>query len=118
MSKKIVLISFGVIIIISIIAVIIILTSQKSDNKGDVITKEETALKIGRALLEEYFPDYFINEDIPIEAEEENGIWRVNNYVEHFGTREDGTFWVSGGGGLFVKFRKDNGRVLMIGIDD
>ena len=45
-------------------------------HKADVITKEETALKIGRALLEEYANTYWGRPlDKELAAEENNGLW-------------------------------------------
>ena len=92
------------------------ITSPNNDNRDAIVT-EATALKIGRALLEEYFPDYFTNEEILIEAKEENGIWKVFDSAECNGITDNGILWVSGGIEYFVAFRKDNGRVIMIGND-
>jgi len=80
--------------------------------------KEETALKIGRALLEEHFPDTFLDKDTPIEAKELNGIWKVSNVVERESLTEDGKIMFVMGGVLYVKFRNDDGKIIKIGVDD
>ena len=118
MNKPVLLISVCV-VVLSIISLVVVLTSgNKSGFEGDAIMQKETALQIGRALLEEHFPDTFLNNDIPIEAEEKDGIWRVNNIVEREGVTEDGQIMIVKGGVLYVEFRKDNGKVIKIGIDD
>ncbi|MDR2712405.1 MAG: hypothetical protein LBB91_04750 [Clostridiales bacterium] len=84
----------------------------------DLIQQKETALKIGIALLEEYCPDAFSDPDITFNAEEKDGIWRVNNVFEREGITEDGQMWTIVGGEIYVEFRKDNGEIIRIGVDD
>ena len=91
--------------------------ADETGSIGDVITQKETALKIGKALLEEHFTNMPWNET-PIDAEEKDGIWKVHNVVEQVRTTDDGKVWVSGGGELYVEFRKSNGEVLKIGVND
>ena len=86
--------------------------------QDDVIKQKKTALKIGIALLEEYCPDAFLDPDIQFDAEEKNGIWRVNNVFEREGISEDGQMWTIDGGEIYVEFRKDNGEIIRIGVDD
>jgi len=83
----------------------------------DAVANEEIALKIGKALLEEYFSDVPWDET-PIAAEEKNGIWTVHNVVNQPETTDDGQPFVVKGGGLYVQFRKDNGKILKIGVND
>ena len=80
---------------------------------------KETAIKIGRALLEEHFPDTFLNNnELQVDAEEKDGIWKVFNVVERVVTMDDGQMMYIDGGELYVEFRKSNGEVLNIGIND
>ena len=118
------IVSICIVMVFSTVALVMAFANGNSvaagDNSsiGDVITKKETALKIGRALLEEHFPDTFFDKEEPIDAEEKDGIWKVYNVVERGGIREDGTIWDVVGGELYVEFLKSNGEVLKIGVND
>ena len=83
----------------------------------DAIMQEETALKVGRALLEERFPQIFLGQPVgralSVDAVDNNSTWRV--YIVHR-SLEDGTVVLSGFGWLFyVEFRKRDGKVLRVG---
>ena len=82
---------------------------------GNMQKKAETAIAIGRAILEEYF---HINQETVLEAVEKDGIWTVSNVIERQGVREDGTRWVIMGGGVSVSFRRSNGEILAIELAD
>lgn len=84
----------------------------------NAIIEEETALKIGRALLEEEFPVTFSQKDVPLEAIERDGVWRVQTIVNREPVTENGITKITYGGGLYVDFRKSNGEVLKIGVND
>ena len=115
MKKAVLLVIIGIVIVGAIIAFVVVFANG---NTGDVITQKETAIKIGRALLEERFPDSYLNGDEPLGAKLDNGIWEVYDVVEREGVTEDGQRWVMMGGVLYVKFRQDNGKVLEFGIYD
>jgi len=121
MKKGILLISICIIIALSSVALIIVFRDDNVfyiSNPGDFITEKETAIKIGKALLEERFPDSFLNRELPLDAYEKDGIWRVHNVVERSGVTEDGLPWVSLGGELYVDFRKSDGKILGIGFTE
>lgn len=94
------------------------LSNGEESEKGDIISQKETALKIGRALLEERFPDTFLNAELVIDAEEHDGVWRVHYVIEREGKTEDGEITFVKGGEIFVEFRKSNGEILKIGVND
>ena len=107
-----------ILIILTIIALVLTFSISKKEYEGDAIAQKETAIKIGRALLEEYFPDYFLGKEVPIVAEERNGIWRAFNDIPRSGVNEEGTNWVLVGGGVYVEFRKSTGEVIRFGLND
>jgi len=117
--KKIILICTGGAMVLLIVALAIILINRntvfyRTDDKNAVPNKE-TAIKIGRVILEEH---YGIDKDTELDAVEENGVWRVYNVIERSGVNEDGTTWVVKGGGVYVNLRKKDGKVLLIKIND
>ena len=119
MKKAIIMVCTCVIIVFAVILLIIMLIYGNGKIGGeDLIQRKETALKIGVALLEENYPYAFRNPDVVFDAEEKDGIWRVNNIFESSGVNEDGTQWTIEGGVVYVEFRKDNGAVIRMGIDD
>ena len=81
------------------------------------IEKKETALKIGRALLEEHFPDAFLNNEILVDAVENDENWMVHN-IKKPKILEDGNIRITSGGYIYVEFRKSDGKILKIGLDD
>ena len=83
----------------------------------DAIMLEETAIKIGRAILEEHFP-YQSFENETLEANINKGIWRINTTPEESGVKEDGNYWLVLGGMYYVEIRQANGEILKIGVDD
>jgi len=123
MNKKFLLIS-NCIMLATIIALVFMLISAHNrtvegvwvdvDISEGIITREETAREVGRALLSEQFRSlrYDPNRRVPLDVEENNGIWRV--------TGPSGGIHVNLGpvGPVgFVEFCKMNGRVLRIGTD-
>lgn len=123
MNKTILLISICGAIIFSTIALIVTFISNNnsyvnSTERGDIIKQKETALIIGRALLEEHFPDTFLNKEETLDAEENDGIWKVYNVVKREGDTEDGKTWFISGGEVYVEFRRDTGEVTKIGVND
>jgi len=87
--------------------------------EGGCITNEETALRIGKAILEEHFPDMFKNNELRFVAQEKDGIWTVNNVIEdRVKELPDGTIIITLGGEVYVKFRKSTGEVIKIGVND
>jgi len=115
-KKVVLIISICIVIVFSSVALIVAFVNEHN-GMGDAVANKETALKIGRALLEEHFDDMHWD-DVSIDAEERNGIWKVYNVVQRKGTTADGNVWAQKGGGLYVEFRKDNGKVVKIGIND
>ena len=84
----------------------------------NAVMNKETALKIGRALLEECFPDSFANKKVELNAVEQDGIWKVYNVVERERKLWNGQTANSYGGGIYVKFRESTGEVIRIGVND
>jgi len=118
--------------IVTVIAVLIVLTAIvlvtvliKNNlygfRYGNAITQEETALKIGVALLENRYSDSFIffeggPPNLEFEVVEKNRIWRVSTVYQDFWITQDGRkVTLEDAGGYFVEFRKDNGKVIKIG---
>ena len=92
--------------------------SVKSNEKDDVIVCKETALKVGRALLEEHFPEAFSENDVILDAEEKDGVWRVYNVLQRQSIIDNGNIQILVGGEFYVEFYKSNGKVVNIGIND
>jgi len=114
MNKTFFLIIICVLIVFSTISLIVVLTNRNS-LKRDVITEKETAIKIGRALLEEYAA---IDADTVLDAVEKKGIWTVYNVFEKEGITDDGNYWEIVGGGIYVEFRKSNGKVIKMWVTE
>lgn len=94
------------------------ISTLKKESNGEYVMTKDTAIKIGKILLEEQYPDIFTNNEVLIDAEEENGIWRVHNVVNNEYITEDGEFIVTQGGEIYVKLLKSNGEILEIGVND
>lgn len=94
------------------------LSALKTERDGECIMTKETALKIGRTLLEAQFPDVFLDTEVTIDAEEKDGVWRVHNVIEKEHVTEDGKIMITNGGEIYVEFLKCNGEILEIGVDD
>jgi len=110
-----ILICAGVAMALLIAALAIILINRntvfyRTDDKNAVPNKE-TAIKIGRVILEEH---YGIDKDTELDAVEENGVWKVYNVFERSGVNEDGSWWVVADGGKCVNLRKKDGKILLI----
>ena len=113
MNKKFLLLT---ICIVAVALVTLILgLNFKTD---DIIPDKETAIKIGRALLEEHFPTAFSYGDVVIDAEEIGGIWKVYNVEQRHGIAEDGTMWFRVGGEISVKLRKSDGKVIEMNVSE
>lgn len=86
--------------------------------EADAITKKETALAIGKALLEEHF-SWKLKEDWneSLEATEKDGIWVVYNVFGEPQIMEDGSYLIIKDGGVRVYFRKSDGKVLRFEMD-
>jgi len=129
MNKTILIFSICIIVVFSAVALIGVLAggnnatnnNEPEENVGmeDVITQKETALKIGRAILDEYSQIYWKRpfED-DLDAIEKDGIWTVYNVVERQGLTEDGKPWILFGGGVYVEISKSNGEIIKIGVND
>jgi hypothetical protein len=74
--------------------------------KAVAITEKETAIRIGRALLVEHFPDSPY-ETMALEAELKNGVWRVRKEIhpDRFGVY------------FYVELYKNNGRVRRVAME-
>jgi len=108
MLKTVILISAVCVIIAGVIAIAINYNSW-GNLAGDAITNKEMAMQIGRELLAEYFEDTcFLDPELPMGAEEKNGVWKVYNL------KEDKSF----GGVAYVEFYKKDGTVLKFQLDD
>ena len=83
----------------------------------DVITQKETALKIGRAILEEHFPDSFQKGDEPLDAVENDGVWTVYNVLDRERVDDEGNTWFLMDGGVSVEFLASTGEVISINLD-
>lgn len=116
MNKKLLITVIVSAVLIS--AAAIILVNINSNNKQDMITQKDTAIKIGTAILEEHFPDAFRYPDTVITAEENDGVWRVYNDIQRTGTDKDGNQYVVMGGEIYVELRKSDGKILNIGLND
>ena len=114
MNKNILLFIISLIAVFSIITLIVVFISGSGtiwgEERVEAITSKETAIKIGRALLEEFFSD--IGSETILEAEEKKGVWRVYSVLpkEFQG--------IGFGGELYVMFRRNNGQVLKVGVND
>jgi len=125
MQKKIIL-CLCIVIVFSIISFITVIIDNHVEytynfKTGIVITEKETALKIGRAILEECMPENSLYTNgrfvFNFEAEEKNGIWRVYSFYEPSEeTKEAGMTWMPEDcdGLMYVEFRKDNGKVIKV----
>lgn len=105
------------IVSIFVVAAAVIFTVSKNGEEYNVIDSKETALKIGMALLEERFPDSF-NCGLTFDAEDLDETWRVHNVVQSTDYTEEGTLWITSGGEIYVEFRKRDGKVIEIGLND
>ena len=89
----------------------------ENDLVTNAIMNEETALKVGRAILEEHFPNIMLTDDKPLEARERNGVWHVETTYAKRGVNEEGNPWSARGSFWYVEFSKKNGEIFYIGID-
>lgn len=84
---------------------------EKFKESGKIcISDRETALKIGKAILKENYPEYF-NGYIKIDVGESNGYWKVFSVENLKGP-------MLGSGGISVTFKKTTGEIVKLGIDD
>jgi len=90
---------------------------SKSNNYEVAIAKPETAIKIGKAILNEHFPQKHKYEKIDFEAMENNGVWIVKNSVASPTATENGMS-IMVGGVYYVHIRQKDGKVLKIGVND
>jgi len=116
MKKNILLI---VLCVISLFSIIFCMTFAIRNNRvmrieGGVITQRETALTIGRALLEEHFG---LQDGIPLVVEEKSRTWIIRTMLED-GITEDGRPFITIGSIVYVEICKDSGRTLKMGIAD
>ena len=72
----------------------------------NAIVETETALEVGRALLEERFPEISSIEGVTVNAVENRTTWRVHIVSDELKTLEDGSM------DMYVEFRKRDGRIL------
>ena len=118
MKMKLVLI-IGSILMLTILGGIVMACSvqNKDKNYEITITKPETAIEIGKAILNEHFPQQHKYENTNFEAKEDDGVWIINNIISPPVANENGIS-VTVGGGYYVHIRKSNGEVLKIGVND
>jgi len=112
-----------------------------NNNLKDAILNKEEALKIGRTLLEEHFPDFFLREDsdfddedmitdkkyfpelylgkeTPLDAIEKDGIWIIYNIIgNRVREMENGNYITLKGGEYSIELRKIDGEILKISVD-
>lgn len=105
-------------IFIVVLFIAIYLADYRGGYQGNAVADKETALKIGRALLEEHYPDDFSYPEKRIEAKEKGGIWRVYEFVDREPRVIDDVTYGTLSGEIYVEFRKRDGKVLRIGFDD
>lgn len=86
--------------------------TEEGKEVNDVILDKNMAIKMGKIVLEEYFPSVFINKEVQLEAEENNGIWKVYNVIDEDEKDKKGNV------GVFVKLRKRTGEIIEIGVND
>ena len=103
-NKKILLLTICAVAVVLVASVVGVLASRNLS--GDVIKNEETALKIGSALLDEYLGYSRSESGYDLAALEENGVWTVySSPIQH----KD---YITLDGGVYVKFRKSDGKVI------
>lgn len=112
---------FSSIILIILLLIILFTVGFKSaacheTDDANMITQKETAISIGSAIIKAHFPEEFPKIK-NFDAIEKDGIWKVFS-DDNVQTDENGTERIFYGGSLFVEFRKSNGEILKIGIDD
>ena len=117
MHKNILLISIIITVVSSMITLITLITVFANRNINAVMQKE-TAIKIGKAILEEHFPEAFLNRDEQLEAKDMDNRWRVYNVFEQDGITEDGEKWFRVGGFFCVEIRKSTGEIISIFLGD
>ena len=103
-------------IIIFVIAVSATMYVTKDYNSR--IIDNEVALKKGTAILREYYPECFPQVEKNLVAEKEDGIWIVYNQGEEPRANGNGTYSTTYGGGIYVKFRESDGKILETGVND
>lgn len=134
MRKKVIIIIFFVIIIIALFSIIFlnsskdyskVLTPIEYDNLLDEysIKDEQTALKYGKALLEDYFVSYYSKNKCVVRAEETENTWIIydDSMIPNFRKKMEkyypGKKITGTGGGYRVEFKK-NGEIIKIGVID
>ena len=116
MKKELISLVIGIFVGV-ILCVCVFLFHNKKIRDDYIITDKETAIKIGKVLLEEHFPDSFAYNSVVLDAEETKDTWRVYNVVERSGTTEDGLLFVVYGGEISAEFQKD-GKIIDISLSD
>ena len=119
--KKTILIIMAIclVLLFGIIASNVLYLIKNNDKEDVIIMQKETALKIGRAVLEEYSETYWKRPfEECLDAIEKDDIWIVYNVLERQDTATDGKKNVLLGGGIYVEIRKNNGEILKIAVED
>ena len=125
MKKTIYIFTLVFLVVIILSFSIVFYINEKSEyygGKKNAIDEVETAISIGEAILYETFPEirtslskYYPNGVVEFTAQEENGIWRVQNDIS---TEKWEDNIIKSGGGYYVDISKKNGKILKIGIWD
>ena len=92
-------------------------TYEPQELEEDFEINKETALKIGKAVLEQCFEEQPWDET-PINAVDKGDIWKVHNVVERYRILDDGTEEYIHGGEIYVEILKSNGEIMSIGVND
>lgn len=108
-----------IISVLSLILIILIIITFIDRNNSVPIFNEETAIEIGKAVLNEKFPrgnrDY---NDYKFEVLDEKGYWHVNIDEEGNYKENEGFYSFRNGGGFWIKIRKKDGKIMNFRIDD
>jgi len=85
---------------------------------SDIILDKDMAIKMGRIVLEEYYPSLFKNKEVELDAEEDNGIWKVYNVIQGNTKTKNGDTAITKDIGIYVQLRKRTGEIIKIGVND
>lgn len=101
-----------------IIFIIFVVVLIVCNNIGEYVSDESKAIEIGKTALKEYLSDEDFKEiEKNIIAEENSEFWYIRNKpidVVHKGNNN----YMTAGGGVYVKVRKCDGKVLEMGFLD
>ena len=84
----------------------------------NIIFDRDMALKTGEILLEKYFSDVFLNSEMDLNITEISDGWKVYVTVKKDIKTTSGELFVANGGEVYVEFRKSNGEILEMGVNN